>query len=84
MAIDKTIDTDLSKGESQMLDTRTLAMLAPRAGEPNLDREATQLADLRIAQRMSARPTQSPVERLQALFGRTQPPSAANCDCTAA
>ena len=66
-----------------MLDTRTLAMLAPRAGEPNLDRDATQLADFRLANiRRSAR-TLSAVERLQqALFGR-QAPSAANCDCAA-
>ena len=66
-----------------MLDTRTLALLAPRAGEPHLDRDAVQLADLRAALSRCVSRVQSPVERLQSFFGRSQSPSMANCDCTA-
>jgi hypothetical protein len=65
-----------------MFDTRTLALLAPRAGEPNLDREAVQMAELRLAQSRTDSRSQSPVERVQALFGRSQTPSSASCDCT--
>ena len=82
MAIDKTIDKT-TREVSPMLDTRTLALLAPRAGEPNLDRDAVQLADLRIALSRRAQRTQTLVERLEVLFGRNQSPSAANCDCAA-
>jgi hypothetical protein len=66
---------------NSMLDTRTLALLAPRAGE-NLDREATQMADLRASQRQDNSRSRSAFERIQALLGRTQAPSSANCDCT--
>jgi hypothetical protein len=64
-----------------MLDTRTLALLAPRAGE-NLERDAIQLADLRAAQRQAQTRSRSAFERVQAIFGRTQAPASANCDCT--
>ena len=64
-----------------MLDTRTLALLAPRAGEPNLDRDATQLADLRVSERRVESRSRSAFERFQALFARSQAPSSANCDC---
>ena len=63
-----------------MLDTRSLALLAPRAGE-NLEREAIQMADLRAARRQDNVRSRSTFERLQGLFGRSQAPSSANCDC---
>jgi hypothetical protein len=67
-----------------MLDTRTLALLAPRAGEPNLDRDAAQLADLRAALSRTTTRTQTVFERLaQSFAGRNQAPSTANCDCGA-
>ena len=66
-----------------MLDTRTLAMLAPRAGEPNLDREAIQLADLRIALRERAGRPQTRTEHPQLLFRRAELPMTACGDCAA-
>jgi hypothetical protein len=66
-----------------MLDTRTVALLAPRASEPNLEREAIQLADLRAA--LSTRVTRSLVrtEHPRLLFRRSDVPTATNCDCAA-
>ena len=66
-----------------MLDTRTLALLAPRAGEPNLDRDAVQLADLRAA--LSQRASRTPVraEHPQLLFRRSEQPMAGYCECGA-
>lgn len=67
-----------------MLDTRTLELLAPRAGEPNLDRDAVQMAELRIALSRCTDQARSLFERVEdALFGRTRAPSSANCDCGA-
>jgi hypothetical protein len=61
-----------------MLTPQTAEWLAGRA-TPFRDRDAQQLADLRAA---LAKARRTPVERLQALFARTQPPTSANCDCT--
>jgi hypothetical protein len=59
-------------------------MLAPRAGEPNLDRDAVQMAELRIALSRCTGQAKSLFERVEdALFGRSQAPSNANCDCGA-
>ena len=64
-----------------MMDPKTAVWLAMRV-EPHRDRDAEQLAALRDASTRSSTPGQSPVERVQALFGRSQAPASANCDCT--
>ena len=64
-----------------MMDPKTAVWLAGRVA-PHRDRDAEQLAALRDAGTGSQSRTQSPVERVQALFGRSQAPASANCDCT--
>jgi hypothetical protein len=63
------------------MDPKTAVWLAGRV-EPNRDRDAEQLAALRDAGTRSSTRFQSPVERVQAFFGRSQAPASANCDCT--
>jgi hypothetical protein len=62
------------------MDPNTAVWLAGRV-EPHRDRDAEQLAALRDANSRSSTRYQSPVERVQAFFGRSQAPSSANCDC---
>jgi len=64
-----------------MMDPTTAVWLAGRV-QPHRDRDAEQLAALRDASSGSPTRYQSPVERVQAFFGRSQAPSSANCDCT--
>ena len=64
-----------------MMDPRTAVFLAGRV-EPHLDRNAQQLAALRDAHSRRTSRYQSPVERVQAFFGRSEAPSSAACDCT--
>ena len=64
-----------------MMDPKTAVWLAGRVA-PHQERDAEQLAALRDASAGSSTRTQSPVERVQALFGRSQAPASANCDCT--
>jgi len=66
-----------------MLTPQTAEWLAGRVPTATADRDARQLADLRAALERCRDRVASPVERLQALLGRTQHPAAANCDCTA-
>ncbi len=66
-----------------MLTPQAAEWLAGRVQTATTDRDAQQLADLRAALERSRERMASPVERLQALFGRTQHPAVANCDCTA-
>ena len=64
-----------------MMDPKTAIWLAGRV-EPHRNRDAQQLAALRDASTGSSTRYQSPVERIQAFFGRSQAPASANCDCT--
>lgn len=64
-----------------MMDPKTAIWLAGRV-EPHRNRDAQQLAALRDASTGSSTRYQSPVERVQAFFGRSQAPASANCDCT--
>lgn len=64
-----------------MMDPKTAVWLAGRAA-PHRDRDAEQLAALRDASSGSSTRHESPVERVQALFGRSQAPASASCDCT--
>jgi hypothetical protein len=63
------------------MDPKTATWLAGRVA-PHQDRDAEQLAALRDASARSSTRYQSPVERVQAFFGRSQAPASANCDCT--
>jgi hypothetical protein len=63
-----------------MLTPQTAALFAGRM-TPGRDRDAQQLADLRAALEQCRERVASPVRRLQALFGLTQHPALANCDC---
>jgi hypothetical protein len=66
-----------------MMDPKTAVWLSGRI-EPNRDRDAVQLADLRDADANGSSRYRSTAERVQAFFSRAQAPSSANCDCTAA
>ncbi|HEX8025375.1 MAG TPA: hypothetical protein VF484_04130 [Candidatus Limnocylindrales bacterium] len=66
-----------------MLDTRTLALLAPRAGEPNLDRDAIQLADLRAALSRRLPRREARAEHPQLLFRGNELPLTGFCECGA-
>jgi hypothetical protein len=68
-----------SRGEVQMMDPNTAVWLAGRA-EPHRDRDAEQLAALRDAGSRSSS-LRSIAERVDAFFGRSQSPAAADCDC---
>jgi hypothetical protein len=68
------------KGDPTMLTPMSAQWLAGRV-TPTQDRDAQQLADVRST--LQRKSQASAVERLQALFSRSQAPSAANCDCTA-
>jgi hypothetical protein len=70
-----------TKGDPTMLTPQTAEWLAGRV-TVNRDRDAQQLADLRVALERCRARVASPVERLQALLGRTQDPAVANCDCS--
>jgi len=63
------------------MDPKTAVWLAGRVA-PHQDRDAEQAAALRDASASRSTRYQSPVERVQAFFGRSQAPTSANCDCT--
>ena len=66
-----------------MLSPQEAQWFAGRVTTANDSRDAQQLADLRLALARCREQVLSPIERLQALFGRTQDPASANCDCGA-
>ena len=68
------------KGDPTMLTPMSAQWLAGRV-TPNQDRDAQQLADVRSTSQR--KPQSSALERLQALFSRSQTPTAASCDCAA-
>ena len=65
-----------------MLTPQAAEWLAGRVVTANSDRDAQQIADLRAALERRRERMVSPIERLQALLGRTEHPAVANCDCT--
>jgi hypothetical protein len=66
-----------------MLTPQEAEWFAGRVVTANQERDARQLADLRFALERCRERMVTPIERLQALLGRTQHPAAANSDCGA-
>ena len=66
-----------------MLTPQEAEWFAGRVITANQERDARQLADLRIALERCRDRMVTPFDRLQALFGRSQHPATANCDCGA-